>query len=89
MNHFALEAAKEIFSDSVIVRITLAGHALVNTMLIKELSVHQRSVLDAAVAVEDETWRGAFPANRHFQSVCGQRGVKAARECVANNLLRA
>jgi len=88
MNHFTLEATEEIFSDSIVIGVTLAGHALANLKLGKCLPEGQGSILDTAIAVEDEAWCGTFPANRHFQSVCRKGGVKAARGGMANYLLR-
>ena len=88
MNHLTLEAAKEVFSDSIVVGIPFTGHTLTNGILVKNQAKYPGSVLDTAITVEYETWRRTFPANRHFQSVCGQRGVKAARESISNNLFR-
>jgi len=82
-----LRQLKKFLSDSIVVGISLAGDALLNAALVKGLAERQRSVLDAVVTVKDEARRGTFPANRHFQSACGQRGVKAARAGITNNLL--
>ena len=75
MNHFTFKAAKEVFSDSIVVGISFAGHTLTNSMPVKNQPKRLGSVLDTAVTVKDEAIGGTLPANRHFQSFCGQGGV--------------
>lgn len=47
------EAAEEVFSNSIVERVSFAGHTLENTELIESLAVKQGGILNAVVRVED------------------------------------
>nr|WP_243268557.1 hypothetical protein [Anaerotruncus colihominis] len=49
MNQFALQAAEKILSDSIVVRITFAGHALPDTVSLQTFPIGFGGILDATV----------------------------------------
>lgn len=54
MDALALEEAEEVFGNGVVMRGTLAEHALLNVGMGKALTVNVGGVLDAAVRVKTE-----------------------------------
>lgn len=54
MHEFAFEAAEEILSYGVVVRIAFAGHALEEMQFIQTIAVASGGVLDASVTMEDQ-----------------------------------
>ena len=89
VNQLAFQAAEKVFRHSVVVGVSLAGHALPDAQGIQALTESRGGVLDASVAVEDYPWAGAFPADGHVQSVQGELGVNAAGKGIAHNFLGA
>lgn len=87
INHFTFEAAEKVFCNSVVIRVTFAGHALENFVFSQGFSVKKGCILDSSVAVEDKSGFWFFPTNRHFQSISSQFRINAARGCKPNNLL--
>lgn len=86
MHQFALEAAEEIFSNSVVVRVAFAGHALADAKCLQPLAIGRGSVLGASVTVEDESRFGALALHGHLQRSQGQACINTCREGITNNL---
>ena len=49
MDAFAFETAKEVFSNSIVIRVALAGHALTDAEIRQPQAVSVSGILDAAV----------------------------------------
>ena len=54
MDAFTLETAEEVFGNSVVVGVALAGHALAEAKNREVLAESTSGILDAAVRVEDK-----------------------------------
>ncbi len=87
MDTFTLETAEEVFSNSIVVGIALAGHALAKAEVGKAEAESTSSILDTAVRVEDKTFGRAVAAYSHVKCGKGKVGVDAVRESIANDLL--
>lgn len=87
MDALALEAAEEVFGNGVVIRISLAGHALLNAEVDKSLAVSVGGVLDAAVGVENEAGLRLAVLDGYAESVEGEICVDAVGESVADDLL--
>lgn len=87
MDTFAFEAIKEVFSNSVVIRIALAGHALGDAKINETLAEGAGSVLDAAVRVENQASLGTAAVHSHVESGKGKISVNTVRESIANDLL--
>ena len=85
VDQLAFEAAEEIFCHSVVVRITLAGHALPDSIGLQALPECGRGVLDAPVTVKDEPLRRFVAAYRHVQGFQSQRSIDTAGKGIAHN----
>ena len=85
VDEFALEAAEEIFCHGVVVGITLAGHALPDSMGFQPLPECDRGVLDAPITVKDEPLRRFVAAYRHVEGFQSQGSVDALGKGVAYN----
>ena len=55
MAALTFEATEEVFSNSIVERVTFAGHTLEDTELIESLAVKQGGILNAAVGVVDQS----------------------------------
>ena len=87
MDAFTFEAAEEVFSNSVVVGVTLAGHTLADTKIRQMQAVGVGGVLDATVRVEDEAGSRTASADGGIESGESDICVDAVREGVANDLL--
>ena len=87
MDTLAFEAAEEVLGNGIVVRVTLAGHALTDAKVIKALAVGGRGVLDAAVRVEDQAGLRLTALDSHVQGVQCQVGIDTVGKSVANDLL--
>lgn len=85
MNQFAFEAGEKILGNGVIVRIALAGHALDNVVLRKQFAVCGGSVLNAAIAMKDKSFRRSLPADGHSKSGFCKFGIDGFREGITDN----
>lgn len=86
MDTFTFEAAEEVFSNSVVIGVALAGHALAESKIDQTLPVSAGSVLDAAIGVKDEALGWAAPANGHSKSGKGEIGINPVGEGIADDL---
>ena len=89
MDAFTLETAEEVFCNSVVVGVALAGHALAEAKIREVLAESTSSILDAAVRVEDEAFGRAVASDSHVKCGEGKVCVNAVRESVANDLFGA
>lgn len=80
MDELTLETAEEILSHSIVVRIALAGHALVDVGDGESAPIGVGGILGAPVAVENQARLCPLPADGHLQSRQGQLGVDSAGE---------
>lgn len=87
VNQFAFQAAKEVFGNSVIVRIATPRHALANAMLKQFIAEGRRSILDASVAVKDQACGRTFATDSHTERGKRKVRINAIRESVSDNLL--
>lgn len=85
MNEFTFEAAEEIFSNGIVVRVALTGHTLADMKLRQTLTKSVGSVLDAPVGMENQTLLRRFPAKSHVESVKSKLCINAVGEGIANN----
>lgn len=85
VDQLAFEAAEEIFCHSVVVRITLAGYALPDSIGLQALPECGRGVMDAPVTVKDEPLRRFVAAYRHVQGFQSQRSIDTAGKGIAHN----
>ena len=65
MHQLAFEAGEKVFSDGVVVGVSLMGHTLSDSQRMETFSIGLRGVLHAPVAVEDETLGGLFQVVCH------------------------
>ena len=86
VNKLGFQAAEEVFRNSIIIGIPLAGHALPDAKGGQAVSVVMGSVLYAPAAVKNEARPGLFPVNSDVQGIQGEPGVDAPGERVADNL---
>lgn len=86
MDTFTFEAAEEVFSNSVVIGITLAGHALAESKVNQALPISTSSILDAAIGVKDEAAGWAASANGHSKSGKGEIGIDTVGEGIADDL---
>ena len=80
MDAFTLETAEEVFGNSVVVGVALAGHALAEAKIREVLAESTSSILDAAVRVEDEAFGRAVASHSHVKRGEGKVCVNAVRE---------
>ena len=86
MDAFTFEAAEEVFSNSVVIRVTLAGHALADTKIRQPQAIGTGGILDATVRVEDEAVGGTASTDGGIESGKGEICVDAVRESIADDL---
>ena len=67
MNQLALEAAEEVFRNSIVVGIAFAGHALEKPKAFKPVTVIKGSILAAAIRVENQPFGRSFSIDGHIQ----------------------
>ena len=89
VNQLAFQAAEKVFRHSIVVGVALAGHALPDAQGSQTLAEGRGGVLDAPVAVEDQSRGRALPADGHVQGVQGELGVDALRKGIPYNFLGA
>ena len=87
MDAFAFETAEEVFSNSVVIRVALAGHTLADTKIRQPQAISVGGILDTPVRVEDETRSGMASADGGIQSGEGEVCVNVVREGVTDDLL--
>ena len=86
MDAFAFETAEEVFSNSVVIRVALTGHALTDAEIRQTQAISASSILDAAVRVEDEARLGMASADGGIESGESEICVDAVREGIADDL---
>ena len=86
VDQFTLEAAEEVLRNGVVIRVAAAGHALPDTIGFQALSVGPGGILDAPVAVKDQTLGGLTPAIRHIQGCQRQLGIDLVGEGITDDL---
>ncbi len=86
MDQPAFQTAEEVFRNSIVVWISLPGHALTNAAFDQFVTVSFGSILHASVAVKNQVGVRSFPVNRHFQGRESQAGIDSVGECIAYNL---
>ena len=77
MHHLTFKAAKEIFRDSVVIRITFSGHTLRYMEWPQLLAEGAGSVPDAAIRMKDQTFVGLLSAIGHAQGLQGEGRINA------------
>ena len=87
MDALTFEAAEEVFSNSVVIGVALARHALTDTEIGQMQAVSASGILDAPVRVEDEAGSWMAASDGGIESGEGKIGVDAVRESVADDLL--
>ena len=87
MEAFTFQAAEKVLSNSIVVGVTLARHALADAKSSEGQTVSGSSVLDAAVGVEDEAGTGLAAPDSHIESGEGKVCVDALGESIADDLL--
>lgn len=87
MDPFALETTEKILSDSVVVRIALAGHALTDAVSGQAFPVSFGGILDAAVAVKNQPFVRFLAPYSHVQSIQCKPRVNPAGKGIAYNFL--
>lgn len=85
VDQLAFEAAEEIFCHSVVIGITLAGHALLDPIGLQPLPEGDRGVLDAPVTVKDEPLGRFAAAHCHVEGFQSQGSVDAVGKGIAHN----
>lgn len=86
MNAFAFETAEEVFSNSVVIRVTLAGHALTEAKIRQTQAVSIRGILDTPVRVEDEAGSRMASVDGGIESGKSEVRVNAVRESITEDL---
>ena len=86
MDAFTFEAAEEVFSNSVVIRVTLAGHALTDAKIRQPRAVSMSGILDATIRVEDEAGIRMASADSGIQSGESEICVDAVRESITDDL---
>ncbi len=87
MEAFTFQAAEKVLSNSIVVGVALAGHALADAKSSEALTVSGSSVLDAAVGVEEEAGAWLAAPDSHIESGEGKVCVDALGESIADDLL--
>ena len=87
MDPFTLQTAEKILSDSVVVRVALAGHALPDAVSLQTFPVGSGGILDAAVTVKDEAFIWFLPPHSHVQGIQSKPRVDPAGKGIAYDLL--
>ena len=87
MEAFTFQAAEKVLSNSIVVGVALAGHALADAKSSEALTVSGSSVLDAAVGVEEEAGAWLAAPDSHIESGEGKACVDALGESIADDLL--
>ena len=87
MDALTFEAAEEVFSNSVVIRVAFTGHALTDSESRQPETISASGILDALVRVEDEAGSWMAASDGGIESCEGKIGVDAVRESVADDLL--
>jgi len=72
VEHLAFEAAEEVFSDSIIIRIAFTAHALVEADGNKGITETDGRILDTPVGMKYLLRRGPLTPYSHFKSLQDQ-----------------
>ena len=56
INQLPFQGREKAFSDSVVITISFAAHALKNTMIFQDLPEIVTGILRAAIGMEDQSW---------------------------------
>ena len=67
VDQLTLEAAEEVLRNSVVIGVAAAGHTLPDTIGFQALPVGPGGILDAPVAVKNQTSGGLTATIRHIQ----------------------
>ena len=74
------KAAEEVLRNGVVIGVAAAGHALPDAVDFQALPVGPGSILDAPVAVKNQTPGGLTPTIRHIQCCQRQPGIALVGE---------
>ena len=80
VDQFTLEAAEEVLRNGVVIRVAAAGHTLPDAIGFQALPVGPGGILDAPVAVKDQTFGRFTAAIRHIQGCQCQLGIDLVEE---------
>ena len=89
VDQLTLEAAEEVLRNGVVTRVArvaAAGHALPDAVGFQALPVGPGGILDAPVAVKNQTLGGLTAAIRHIQGCQRQPGIDLVGEGITNDL---
>ena len=75
MHEIGFERMKERFHVSVVPWSASTGHALTNTQYSEAIPKRGAGILTAAVAMKDQTRKGAAPPDRGIEDRTGQAGI--------------
>ena len=84
MDQLALEAAEEMLCHGIVVEITLAGHALPDSIELQPFPEGERGALDAPFTVKDESLGRAAAADCHVQRFQGHHGINSTGKGIAH-----
>ena len=84
MDQLALEAAEEMLCHGIVVEITLAGHALPDSIELQPFPEGERGALDAPFTVKDESLGRAAVADCHVQRFQGHHGINSTGKGIAH-----
>ena len=87
MDAFTFQTAEKVLGNSIVVGVTLAGHALADAKSSEGQTVSGSSVLDAAVGVEDEAGVRLTAPESHIEGIESKAGINAVRKSVTDDLL--
>ena len=80
VDQLTLEAAEEVLRNGVVIRVAAAGHTLPDAIGFQALPVGPGGILDAPVAVKDQTFGRFTAAIRHIQGCQCQLGIDLVEE---------
>ena len=86
VDQLTLKAAEEVLRNSVVIGVTAAGHTLPDAIGFQALPVGPGGILDAPVAVKNQTSGGLAAAIRHIQCCQRQPGIDSVREGITDDL---
>ena len=86
VDQLTLKAAEEVLRNGVVIRVAAAGHALPDAIGFQALPVGPGGILDAPVAVKNQTPGGFTAAIRHIQGCQRQPGIDLVGEGITDDL---
>ena len=66
---FAFQTGEKVLGHGIVVRVTLARHALPDVVSLQRGTISGRCVLEAAIGVEDQAWFRFLPPHRHVKGI--------------------